>query len=60
MSVIKVHYIYEVIWMPTIAEELLVQSEYDNKHNEDAVRASFGIWEDEFCVIVHLMSNCQE
>ena len=59
MSVIKVHYIYEAIWMPTIAEELLVQSGHDNKRNEDAVRTSFGIWEDEFCVVLHLISSCQ-
>ena len=37
VNVIEGHHIYKAIWMPTIGEELSVQSRNDNKHNEHVV-----------------------
>ena len=36
-SVVKGHYVYKVIWTPTIDEELPLKSEDDNEHNEYAI-----------------------
>ena len=36
-SVVKGHHAYKVIWTPEAGEELVVNREYGNKHNEHAV-----------------------
>ena len=36
-SVVKGHHVYKVIWTPEVGEELLVNHEYGNKHDERAI-----------------------
>ena len=37
VSVVKGHHIYKAIWTPMIGEELPVQSEDNNYHNEHTI-----------------------
>ena len=36
-SVVRGHHIYKTYWMPVVGEELTLETEHDNEHDEHAV-----------------------
>ena len=36
-SVVRGHHIYKTYWMPVVGEELTLETEDDNEHNEHTV-----------------------